>query len=84
MPLPLFECLPAATSSQSFWLLHAAGKFHDAQIIARTLLERIVNGRVAAKSPERACSVLATNRWKDREGVRKMINFDKGFDTTRE
>jgi hypothetical protein len=69
----------AAVSAQSFWLLHSHGRFHDAQIIARTLLERIVNNRVARHSPKRACSLLATNRWKDRAGVQKMVDFDPTF-----
>jgi hypothetical protein len=72
----------AAVSAQSFWLLHSRRRFHDAQIIARTLLERIVNGRVAAISPERACSLLATDRQEELEKVRKIRNFDPtNFDT---
>ena len=66
----------AAKSAQSFWLLYSRGFFHDAQIIARTLFERIVNSRVASKSPERACELLATNRFDDKAGVQKMIDID--------
>jgi len=72
----------SAVSAQAFWMLHLNGRIHESKIIARTLLERIVNGRVAALSPERACSLLATDRFKARENVRKLINFDAGtFDT---
>lgn len=40
----------AAHTADAFWILHETGKHHDCHILCRSLLERMIKGRYAAKS----------------------------------
>ncbi len=49
----------AAHTARSYWILHHAKQFNDCNVLARNLLERIFNSRVASKSPEHAVELIA-------------------------
>src|SRR3990172_720068 len=46
-------------TAKSFWLLHDNRCFDDCGILARNLLERIINSSFAAKSPTHAVELIA-------------------------
>jgi Family of unknown function (DUF5677) len=46
-------------TAMSYWILHASNCFNDCGILARNLLERIINCAFAVKSPEHAVGLIA-------------------------
>ena len=68
------QCLGASQTAKSYWLLHSNGRFQDCNILARNLLERIFNSRLAIKSSRHAVELLANELAAECEGWRKGIN----------
>jgi hypothetical protein len=49
----------ACHTARSYWILHEANCFSDGNILARNLLERIINSSFASKSPTHAVELIA-------------------------
>jgi hypothetical protein len=54
------HALAACHTARSYWILHREGQHNECHILARNLLERIFNSRVASKSPEHAVELIAS------------------------
>ena len=72
----------SAHTAFAFWKLHAIGAYHECHILARVLLERIVNGRIATMSPERALRLMVTELGKEIKGIKSWKDLQKLNDAT--
>jgi hypothetical protein len=54
------QSLGAAHSARAYWILHRAQQHNECHMIARNLLERIFNSRVAIKSSKHAVELIAS------------------------
>ena len=80
MDLPSFQrrylyvqSFGAAHTARSYWILHRAKQHNDCNVLARNLLERIFNSRVAAKSPKHAVELIAYELSKRISGLRRLL-----------
>jgi len=66
------QSFSAAHTASSYWILRRADKQYDCNVLARNLLERIFNSRVAHKSPRHAVELIA---WELSERIRHLRLF---------
>jgi len=59
-------------AARGYWLLREAEQYNDCFVLARNLLERIFNSRVASKSPKHAIELIAHELSKRIRGLRLL------------
>ena len=67
----------AAHTAFSFWKLNAMEHYHDSHVLARVLFERIINGRIASRSPTRAVTLMSSEIANEIDKVTKWQNLDE-------
>jgi len=68
------QAFGTAHTARGYWILHREEQHHDCNLLARNLLERIFNGRVASKSPRHAVELMTCEL---SEHIRRLRLFQR-------